>query len=898
MKKNKLLTMLLSVVVLLGTVALLTSCGAPSGNGSESSQNQPKTTATISFDVNIDGYETNSVKAKTVSIGKKVPISKAYITGDNPNNLQLYGWYTEKTCENKWDFKNDRVQGDMTLYAKWVEQYTVNYYVKDEIVKTEFAFKGDKLEEDPSLVAGFKYCGTYLDDAYQNAFDYSTPVSGNTDLYIKRSAGIYMSDHADEGELLSASLTDYLVAYIGTTSSDAKGNIIEQEGWVEPRTVTTNYESGAKEENCTYVNFGYQPTHGDGYVELCLNLDITESQIIRFWFKNLGNAESLNVYFTAMLDVESNVYSETGSIYTQDFCYPNYTGSGVEGGVKLSESQIRMDEDAEWTYVDFNLYEVYKNGYSIWGTSKFLGMLRFQANYKNVNEEDTSNEFLIKAIEGIPCEITVEDSDEVKEVITTAENTSAKDLEDKSNSQDINEQGLIFPKDFGTVSSVSDGAKVYNSVDGLIIYAENEVVARDKENPSYSVSLNIPSEKKIDLKELTTLDLTLKNLGYAEKLEVLVYNEIGIPVEATVKMAKQMATSKKYTVNLYGKYGMSGNLSKIELRYKSVGVDNVVFIESIGMSEFKPYDTVGVNFSDKNCLGMTSNDKVEVSFENNRNGLLFKVAENGASVASSDRTYDATIDGYANATLQYYLYADSNITAVKVEYKINGAYTSAYTYELDVDPENKGTNNSATLPLNLNERGFVKGIRLTFVGTGRIVIKGIDYGVGETSLPFYESYGDVYKGWDWELSNTYIYDEELKASTFVKDPTQEKMNFSIYIGISAIQGKHLSIPHTTMNVLATETTKVKIVYQNKTDVSLIDVLVGFSRTEGGNPDSDNRPFLETYKNEIDCQMEEYEWSTLVIEVPSDRAGEYIGKINVGFAGSEISIRAISIETGV
>jgi hypothetical protein len=79
--------------------------------------------------------------------------------------------------------------------------------------------------------------------------------------------------------------------------------------------------------------------------------------------------------------------------------------------------QINMDETSEWTYVDFNLHEVYTNGYSVWGTSSFLGMIRFQANYKNANEEDWSNEFLIKAIEGIPQEIVVEDSDEIKTLI-------------------------------------------------------------------------------------------------------------------------------------------------------------------------------------------------------------------------------------------------------------------------------------------------------------------------------------------------------------------------------------------------------------------------------------------------------------------------------------------------
>jgi hypothetical protein len=45
-------------------------------------------------------------------------------------------------------------------------------------------------------------------------------------------------------------------------------------------------------------------------------------------------------------------------------------------------------------------------------------------------------------------------------------------------------------------------------------------------------------------------------------------------------------------------------------------------------------------------------------------------------------------------------------------------------------------------------------------------------------------------------------------------------------------------------------------------------------------------------------MQEFEWSTLTIDVPVERVGDYLGKINLRFAGKEIAIRAISIETGV
>lgn len=892
MSKKSILTIILSAVMLFGVTAAVVACGKiPEGDSSQSD----KTSAIVKFDLNIDGYETNVVKDKTVSVGKRVPIAKAYITGDNPDNLQLYGWYTDAACTDVWDFKNDCVAGDMTLYAKWVEQYNVNYYVNNELLKTEFAFNGDTLTEDATLVAGFKYLGTYLDADYENSYDYEQAVSGDLDLYIKRSQGIYMSDHVEEGELSSASLSDYLVAYLGTALPDENGKIVEEEGWAEPYTVSTAYASGTVEENCTYVNFGYSPKHGDGYVELCLALDITQSQTIRVWFKNLGKADTVNMYFTALLDAEKNIYSETGSVYTQDYCYPNYSGSGVDGGIPLEMDQINMDETSEWTYVDFNLHEVYTNGYSVWGTSSFLGMIRFQANYKNVNEEDWSNEFLIKAIEGIPQEIVVEDSDEIKKLMSDAENTAPDVLKAAGDAQAANPQGLVFPKDFASFKSCDDGVQVYNSVNGLIFYAENEIISREKGNPYYGFTLTVPDEKSIDMAELTTLNIRLRNYGYADSLTVRVYNDMGVPVTSKIKIASRMQETKTYTANLYGEFGMEGKLSKVEIRYNSVGVDNALLIENIQMSPFVPYDIVGLNFNDKSCFGIASTDQVEVSFDSNREGTLFNVSKSGASVTSADKPYKATTDGYSYATLRYYLYKDSNVSAVKVEYNIGGKFTSPYVYELDT--AEKATVKTVTLPFVADERGFVQAVRLTFEGTGRVLVKSIDYSLNENSLPYYESYADVYKVEDWELNNTYQYDETLQSSIIVKDPTQNQLSLSIYIGISALKKEHFSIPHDTKNVLTTATTKIKIVYQNKTDVNTMNVIAGFAYDDIGNPDETGL-FHNADKNIIDCNMAEYEWSTLTIEIPSKYADKYLGKIVVNFAGKEIAIRAISIETGV
>lgn len=880
MKIKKFLTILCTALIATVAVGVFSACNV---------QKAEDTKATVSFDVNTT-FTTNVVKDKEVTIGKRVSQPKAYILDENPDNLQVYGWYTSADCETQWNFKTDRVQEDMTLYAKWVELYEVNYYVNGELQKTEMAFNGDFLEEDATIVEGYEYLGTYVDSEYKTKYDYSEPVKGNTDLYIQRSAGIYLSDIEKEGQLSSGSLTDCLTAYIGSYSSD----MVEQEGWVEEYSVVTDYRTGAVEEKCTYVNFGYTPTYGDGFVELSRAFDIRDSQIIRIWMKNLGGADSICAYFTTMLDAENNVYSETGPTYTQDFCYPNYTGND---GARLNftEDQKYMEEEDEWICIDFNLYEIYKNGYSIWGTSPYLGSLRIQANYLSADEDDWSNIFLIKSIEGVPYDVVVEDGALVKGTLEKADTLTEEQIQEVSNAQAENTQGFIFPKDGDCVENVFGGASVKDSTEGLLFYSENEILGREKEDPTSGFSVKIPDGKAVDMNAYTTFNITLRNFGYASNLIAYVYNDEGIPVKAEFEIATRMQESKTYSVSLYGKYGMEGLLTRVEILFVSVGVDNLLLIESIGLGEFVPYDTVGINFNDKFNYGFTSTDKVAVSFDGDREGSLFAVSESGAVLESPTKTFKATTDGYANASLQYYLPKSSSITAVTVEYKINGVFTTPYTYQLDTETKGKA---KVTEPIDFvaNERGFVEALRLTFEGTGEVLIKEISYGVSDIGMAYYQSYEAVYHGWaDWlSQGTTYTYDSVLKASIFGKDASMGVLSASMYIGETRKNG-HISVPHTTYNVLLTEKSVVKIVYQNKTDVDKMNFLMYHATNETNNPDLSGLPTDEKYGLSIDSNMGEYEWSTLTVEIPAERVGLYLGKFVLQFEGSSIAIRAISVE---
>jgi hypothetical protein len=336
----------------------------------------------------------------------------------------------------------------------------------------------------------------------------------------------------------------------------------------------------------------------------------------------------------------------------------------------------------------------------------------------------------------------------------------------------------------------------------------------------------------------------------------------------------------------------------VEIYYSSIGVDNVIAFEEISFEAFMPYDTVGINFNDKYSYGFTATDKIAIDFVPDREGTRFDVLESGASLVSANKSYKATSDGYANATLKYILDKNSEITKVMVEYKINGAFTSPYEYELNL--ENKGKSNAVTVPFRANERGFVEAVKLTFIGTGKIIIQAIDYTVGETGLPFYKTYANAYNGGhaDWISGGQYVFDDTLQASLLVKGKIDGMVGLSMYIGYLRNE-THLSVPHTTYSVPVTATTKLKIVYQNKTDVNNLLVHVGFSRTETGSSESASGPDFPVLGDnvawEINSNMAEYEWSVLTIEVPTTYVGTYLAKVRIGFTGNELAIRAMSIE---
>ncbi len=905
MKMKRLLMIALAVLSLSVLAVFGISCGGD-GAGESVGGSAAKKEVLVVFDVNTD-LQTNVIRERSIVVGRRISEPKAFIMGDNPDNLQVYGWYTSKDCkeDTKWDFKKNKVSEDVTLYAKWVELHTVTYVVNGEVNSTVDVFDGEKIEESAEMVMGYKYLGSFKDASHSEKFDFNSPITDDTNIYVQCSEGLYLSDYEEEGLLSAGNLTDYLTSACG--SFDAAAGT--EEGWVEEYTIQSTGEK------CTYVNFGLNPVWGDGYVELSLNLDISNSQIIRLTYKNIGKGSTINCYFTAMLD--ESTYSETGSFYNPNFNWPNYIGGPVGHALPIESNQ---SEDGEWSVVDFNLYEVYKNGYSVWGTSPLLGALRIEVNYKNVGPDDWANEMLIKSIEGVPHEIVVEDSEEIRDVLGDAMSTSSEEVEAAGALREENVNGFDFVKDFQSHGEnwVDGNAEVFPTTEGMLMYAENEILARENDNATKGFTVEIPEDREISFEHLTTMNVTLQNFGYQEELSIFVYNELGVPVRVSVEINARMSEPRTYSINLYGLYGImkeedeteEHRCDKIRFIYTSLGVDNAILFTDVTFSEFVPFDTVGINFNDKFCYGYESNADVDVNFNVKEKGIDFDVKTSGATLVSPEKSYYATNDGYAYMSLKGKTYAGSNITAVKVELLIckekNLAkpeeevktYTSPYVYEID------STSAGAVdikLPLVKEERGFVKAVRISFVGTGLITIKEFAYSVNETSLPYYRSYDLLYNSGhtDWKGSNNaYEYDAKGQTSTFIKGANESYLGFSIYIGFSANE-KYLDTPHTTMNVKCTGKMVVTLVYQNRTATGDIAMNLSFDRNEFDPGDGSPYPVKQNHNIAIDSNMGDYEWSAISVVVEGEDLDTYLGlylaKISFEFWNEQITIRAITID---
>lgn len=747
-------------------IATLAACSFIPGFGG--SQSEDDNYCTVKFELCTE-LRTNNIMDQEVEIGSTVSKPIVAVIGENPNNEEVDSWYTDAEYTTKWNFLTDTVTADMTLYAKWIGKFNVNYYLGDN---TETPMFTQEFKEGETLVAltelsdGYSSNGFFTSPDYTEEFEFGKPVTKEENIYIHRSEEINFS-----ADMIARRFS----AVAAPSGAGSKAGSIEV--------------AGEGEDRYAVANFGYS-TASDPFILLKnVTLDITHSQKIRMTFKNMGSAVALKFYFVAWFDDATREYVDE-AFFTEAATYTHH----------YTEDQMNMTAEDEWLVLEFDISaSTMKNGVSLWGTASTLLQLRIQSGYVSADENDLSNELWIKSIEGIsdPNYSTVEDSDAVQAWLT---DDAAEKVQAAGEAQsDV--AGWIFPKDNALVSG---DATLYQKESGLLFYSEYR-------KQGATMILKPAEGESINLDDLTTLKLYLRNFGYGTTFDITYRNMNGRSATQTVTIDARSSEVKEYKLNMFGANNWKGILDTLMITYNSVGNDNAILFVGIEFSEFEVAQIPGFNFNDKYTFGATSTEAMDVSFAGNDEGTMVNVIDDSA--AKIEKTYDVayTNYGYSAMTLNYKM-KEAGITKVIVALTINDVET-AYEYAVSVEET------SVTLPLEAT--GNIQKVTITFEGTGAIIIKNITFKLDAfTSLDFSSvelcNYITIRRKWGNALSFDGNTNSTLHSQAGVSE--YSKYYFGIAKGEQDMGEGNISLNGKS---------KIVVVYQNTGTAMNLSIAAGF-----------------------------------------------------------------------
>ena len=102
-------------------------------------------------------------------------------------------WHSDNGLSDAWDFASGVVNGDMTLYARWVIAHTVTFDSNSgsTVQKQEVAEGGHAAEPLPPTRSGYAFMGWYSDSGLTDAWDFgSDTVDSDMTLYARWSGTV------------------------------------------------------------------------------------------------------------------------------------------------------------------------------------------------------------------------------------------------------------------------------------------------------------------------------------------------------------------------------------------------------------------------------------------------------------------------------------------------------------------------------------------------------------------------------------------------------------------------------------------------------------------------------------------------------------------------------------
>lgn len=137
------------------------------------------------YTVTFNSQGGSEVAPQAVYAGEKI------VKPANPTKEKEYfvDWYKEAECTNVWDFENETVSQDITLYAKWTSiAYTVTFETNGgSAIEAQLVPEGTFATKPATAPTkeGNLFEGWYTEQTMTNFFDFYTPITKDITLYAK-----------------------------------------------------------------------------------------------------------------------------------------------------------------------------------------------------------------------------------------------------------------------------------------------------------------------------------------------------------------------------------------------------------------------------------------------------------------------------------------------------------------------------------------------------------------------------------------------------------------------------------------------------------------------------------------------------------------------------------------
>ena len=107
-------------------------------------------------------------------------------TAPTKENNKFNGWYKDAECTEAFDFSKP-IASATTMYAGWVDKYTVSFMNGDTLVSEGTVYDGELVDVPTNVPSktGYYFNGWYADKEFKEEFDFGNPITEATSVYAK-----------------------------------------------------------------------------------------------------------------------------------------------------------------------------------------------------------------------------------------------------------------------------------------------------------------------------------------------------------------------------------------------------------------------------------------------------------------------------------------------------------------------------------------------------------------------------------------------------------------------------------------------------------------------------------------------------------------------------------------